>query len=114
MKDKKLRSAEWVGRLAPLGIERLYAGGENYFGHGFRPKAFFWGDWRAQVSAGTHVDFAAPDRAAVRAFYGAALAAGGRDNGAPGLRPQYRANHYGTVVLDPDGHHIEAACYVAK
>jgi catechol 2,3-dioxygenase-like lactoylglutathione lyase family enzyme len=55
-----------------------------------------------------HIAFAAPDRATVAAFHAAALAAGGRDNGAPGLRPRYHADYYGAYVLDPDGHNVEA------
>jgi catechol 2,3-dioxygenase-like lactoylglutathione lyase family enzyme len=55
-----------------------------------------------------HVAFAAPDRATVDAFHAAALAAGGRDNGPPGLRPQYHAGYYGAYVLDPDGNNVEA------
>ena len=97
--------------LTPLGIERLYADGENYSGYGVRPKAFFWIGRRADAVTGTHVAFAAPDRATVDAFYEAAIAAGGRDNGAPGLRPQYAPTYYGAFVLDPDGHNIEAVCY---
>ena len=58
-----------------------------------------------------HVAFAASNRAEVDAFHGAAIAAGGRDNGAPGLRPQYHPNYYGAFVLDPDGHNIEAVCH---
>jgi catechol 2,3-dioxygenase-like lactoylglutathione lyase family enzyme len=50
------------------------------------------------------------DRATVRAFYEAARAAGARDNGPPGLRPEYHPNYYGAFVLDPDGHNIEAVC----
>ena len=53
----------------------------------------------------------AEDRAAVDAFYRAALAAGGKDNGAPGLRPQYHPDYYGAFVLDPDGHNVEAVCH---
>jgi catechol 2,3-dioxygenase-like lactoylglutathione lyase family enzyme len=97
--------------LAPLGIERLYADGENYSGYGVRPKAFFRIGRRAEVLTGAHVAFAAPDRGTVCAFYRAAIAAGGRDNGAPGLRPQYAPTYYGAFVLDPDGHNIEAVCY---
>jgi predicted lactoylglutathione lyase len=59
-----------------------------------------------------HVAIAANDRAAVDAFYHAALAAGGRDNGPPGLRPQYHPNYYGAFVLDLDGHNIETVCHV--
>ncbi len=62
----------------------------------------------------THVAFAAPDRAAVRAFYEAAIAAGGRDNGGPGLRPEYHASYYGAFVLDPDGYNIEAVCHAPQ
>jgi len=58
-----------------------------------------------------HVCFAAKDRAQVRAFYEAAMAAGGRDNGKPGLRPEYHPNYYGAFVFDPDGHNIEACCH---
>ncbi|HVH81398.1 MAG TPA: VOC family protein [Stellaceae bacterium] len=108
------RSRDFYDRaLAPLGIERLYADGENYSGYGIPPKAFFWIGRRAEVLTGAHVAFAAPDRATVHAFYEAAIAAGGRDNGAPGLRPQYRADYYGAFVLDPDGYNIEAVCYAA-
>jgi catechol 2,3-dioxygenase-like lactoylglutathione lyase family enzyme len=60
---------------------------------------------------GAHVCFRAPDRTAVDAFHRAALAAGGRDDGQPGLRPQYHADYYGAFVLDPDGHRIEAVCH---
>jgi catechol 2,3-dioxygenase-like lactoylglutathione lyase family enzyme len=61
--------------------------------------------------AGAHLCFRAPDRAAVDGFHAAALAVGGRDDGAPGLRPQYHADYYGAFVLDPDGHRIEAVCH---
>jgi catechol 2,3-dioxygenase-like lactoylglutathione lyase family enzyme len=60
------------------------------------------------IAAPVHVAFAADRREQVDAFYAAALAAGGRDNGAPGLRPQYAEDYYGAFVLDPDGHNIEA------
>lgn len=58
-----------------------------------------------------HIAFRVASRAAVDAFHEAALAAGGRDNGAPGLRPQYHPHYYGAFVLDPDGHNIEAVCH---
>ena len=61
--------------------------------------------------AGAHLCFRAPGRAAVDAFHAAALAAGGHDDGTPGLRPQYHADYYGAFVLDPDGHRIEAVCH---
>jgi catechol 2,3-dioxygenase-like lactoylglutathione lyase family enzyme len=61
-------------------------------------------------SAGTHVAFSAPSREAVAAFYAAALSAGGRDNGAPGLRERYGPNYFAAFVIDPNGHHLEAVC----
>ena len=65
-------------------------------------------------SLGSHICFRAPDRRAVEAFHGAALAAGGRDDGAPGLRPQHHANYFAAFVLDPDGHRIEAVCHAPE
>jgi len=59
-----------------------------------------------------HLAFQAGSRAAVDAFHRASLAAGGRDNGAPGLRPHYHSTYYGAFVLDPDGHNIEAVCHL--
>jgi predicted lactoylglutathione lyase len=58
-----------------------------------------------------HIAFVARTRQQVDAFYRAALAAGGRDNGAPGLRPQYHAHYYAAFVIGPDGHNIEAVCH---
>jgi catechol 2,3-dioxygenase-like lactoylglutathione lyase family enzyme len=58
-----------------------------------------------------HIAFAARDRATVDCFHAAALAAGGTDHGAPGLRTHYHADYYGAFVLDPDGHNIEAVCH---
>ena len=62
---------------------------------------------------GVHVAFSAADRKTVDDFYAAAIAAGGRDNGKPGLRPQYHPDYYGAFVFDPDGHNIEAVCHRA-
>ena len=58
-----------------------------------------------------HIAFASQSRAVVDTFYQVALAAGGRDNGAPGLRPQYHPNYYGAFIFDPDGNNIEAVCH---
>ena len=63
------------------------------------------------TGAAVHVAFAADRREQVDAFHAAALSAGGRDNGAPGVRPQYSEGYYGAFVLDPDGHNIEAVCH---
>jgi len=97
--------------LAPLGVERLYAEGTSAFGYGSEKKAYFWIGQRETVLTGAHIAFAAGDRGTVDAFHAGALAAGGRDNGAPGLRPQYHAHYYGAFILDPDGHNIEAVCH---
>jgi catechol 2,3-dioxygenase-like lactoylglutathione lyase family enzyme len=63
---------------------------------------------------GIHLCFRAPSRAAVGEFHAAALAAGGRDDGAPGLRPRYHADYYGAFVQDPDGHRVEAVCHAPE
>ena len=97
--------------LRPLGIGRLYAEGATFAGYGFGNKAFFWIGARDSPLTGVHVAFTAPDRAMVDAFHAAALAAGGRDNGAPGLRPHYHPNYYSAFILDFDGHNIEAVCH---
>lgn len=97
--------------LAPLGITRLAGDGAQFAGYGVAPKAFFWIGARDTVRTPTHIAFTAPGRGAVDGFHRAALAAGGRDNGAPGLRPQYHADYYGAFVTDPDGHNIEAVCH---
>ena len=96
--------------LRPLGIERLYADGEVFAGYGAGRKAFFWIGKRNASQTGAHVAFTAQDRESVEQFHRTALAAGGRDNGPPGLRPHYDKDYYGAFALDPDGHNIEAVC----
>jgi len=100
--------------LSPLGIARLYAEAGRFAGYGIDPKAFFWIGTRPNAQSGAHVAFTAKDRATVDRFYADAIAAGGKDNGGPGLRPHYHANYYGAFVLDPDGHNIEAVCHVPE
>jgi catechol 2,3-dioxygenase-like lactoylglutathione lyase family enzyme len=104
--------------LAPLGIGALVTvtteqtGGDAHVGYGSDDKAYFWiGDGATPLSGRLHVAFTAPDREAVDAFYAAAMSAGGRDNGAPGIRAYYHPNYYGAFVLDPDGHNVEAVCH---
>lgn len=63
------------------------------------------------ATSGCHLAWRAQSRAQVDAFHRAALAAGGRDNGAPGLRPEYHAHYYGAFVIDPEGNNIEAVCH---
>ncbi len=98
--------------LAPLGYTILMEW-EQFAGLGVAPKPDFWIGQGAPNEPRVHVAFRAETRATVDAFYQAALAAGGRDNGAPGLRPHYHANYYGAFGLDPDGHNIEAVCHAA-
>ena len=80
--------------LGPLGIERLYAEGDGSAGYGANKKAFFWVGRRSVSQTGAHIAFTAPDRETVDRFHKAALAAGGKDNGPPGLRPHYHKNYY--------------------
>lgn len=111
VRDVERSKAFYDAALLPLGIERLYAEGTAFAGYGIRPKAFFWIGQRDAPQTGVHVAFTAEDRAVVDRFYEAALAAGARDNGPPGVRPHYHPNYYGAFILDPDGHNIEAVCH---
>jgi catechol 2,3-dioxygenase-like lactoylglutathione lyase family enzyme len=96
--------------LRPLGVTRLYGDGNRFAGYGVDPKAFFWIGIRDIAQTGSHIAFAADDRSTVDRFYAAAITAGGRDNGPPGIRPHYDPSYYGAFVFDPDGHNIEAVC----
>jgi len=103
--------AFYTQALAPLGYV-LVMRHEQFAGFGIAGKADFW------IGTGTpanklHVAFRAKGRSDVRAFYTAAMAAGGTDNGAPGVREVYHPNYYGAFVRDPDGHNIEAVCHDA-
>ena len=80
-------------------------------GYGFGGKPSFWIGTGDRSKGQVHIAFTAPDRAAVDAFYAAAMAAGATDNGGPGLRPHYHPNYYAAFVLDPDAHNIEAVCH---
>lgn len=109
--------AFYTAALAPLGlglvmeVTKEMTGGDEHAGFGRDGKPFFWFGTGGKPKGGLHVAFVAPTRAAVDAFYAAALAAGGRDNGKPGLRPIYHPNYYGAFVLDADGNNIEAVCH---
>jgi catechol 2,3-dioxygenase-like lactoylglutathione lyase family enzyme len=112
------RSKTFYARaLAPLGYTLVMEVGpdKNATGHaagfGAGGKPDFWIGEEGGLDRPLHVAILAKDRATVDAFYHAALAAGGKDNGAPGLRPHYHANYYGAFVFDPDGHNIEAVCH---
>lgn len=103
--------------LAPIGITLIMSvtpeqtGAGTAHGFGANGKPFFWIGDDEKAGKGTHVAFAVDSRAQVDAYYQAALAAGGRDNGAPGLRPHYHPDYYGAFVHDPDGNNIEAVCH---
>jgi catechol 2,3-dioxygenase-like lactoylglutathione lyase family enzyme len=102
--------------LAPLGYVLVMETtaqetGKPTAGFGANGKPDFWVGGEGMLDKPLHIAIVAEDRATVDAFYSAALAAGGRDNGPPGVRPQYHPNYYGAFVLDPDGHNIEAVCH---
>lgn len=102
--------------LAPLGVAVLMevtaeqTGGTEHAGYGADGKPDFW-IGTGGAPGKVHVALAAGDRAGVDAFYAAAIAAGGTDNGPPGIRAHYHPTYYGAFVLDPDGHNIEAVCH---
>ena len=102
--------------LKPMGggllmmLPEEMTGGEKVCGLG-RDEPTFWINEGPVQAPRLHVAFAARNRAEVDAFHAAALAAGGRDNGAPGVRPHYHESYYAAFVLAPDGNNIEAVCH---
>ena len=103
--------------MAPLGASLIYmvpleyTCGAKVGGYG-RDRPVFWlQEGKDGQKAHQHVAFTARSRAEVDAFHAAALAAGGKDNGGPGLRPHYHPNYYGAFVFDPDGNNVEAVCH---
>jgi catechol 2,3-dioxygenase-like lactoylglutathione lyase family enzyme len=116
--DYARSKAFYTQALAPLGYELIRevpAGktesGFPSAGFGIGGKPDFWIGGEGKLDKPLHIAITAKDRAMVDAFYKAAMAAGGKDNGAPGLRPQYQPGYYSAFVLDPDGHNIEAVYY---
>jgi catechol 2,3-dioxygenase-like lactoylglutathione lyase family enzyme len=107
----------YLAALAPLSITAIMevtaeqTGKDAHVGFGSNGKPFFWVGTGVRQAGPVHVAFTATSRAQVDAFHEAAIAAGGRDNGAPGVREHYHANYYGAFVLDPDGNNIEAVCH---
>ena len=102
--------------LEPLGVAVVAEGSPSYGVELCQPNGkvslcLFQSD---QMPAHLHLAFTAENRSQVDAFYRAALAAGGIDNGAPGLRPNYHANYYAAFVIGPDGHNVEAVCHEAE
>jgi catechol 2,3-dioxygenase-like lactoylglutathione lyase family enzyme len=116
--DYERAKAFYAAALAPLGYtlimevdDMVNPSGHPAAGFGASGKPDFWIGGEGGIDKPLHVAIAAESRAAVDAFHRAALDAGGRDNGGPGLRPHYHADYYGAFVLDPDGHNIEAVCH---
>ena len=103
--------------LAPIGVSMVmevrveHTGNFPIYGYGEGTKPYFWVAQDTIATERLHVAFATDSRAKVDAFYKAAMAAGGKDNGPPGVRAHYHPNYYGAFVLDHDGHNIEAVCH---
>ena len=118
-------SVEDIGRakkfyskaLAPLGMEVVgevtaeQSGSVGFVGFGIGRKGSLWVAHNGRQTPPAHICFRAPGRAAVRNFHAAALGAGAKDNGGPGVRPEYHDAYYAAFVLSPEGHNIEAVCF---
>jgi catechol 2,3-dioxygenase-like lactoylglutathione lyase family enzyme len=115
--DFAAAKAFYDAALKPLGIAVLMqfpksvTGDFDVAGYGAHGKPFFWLAGAGKTTPRLHIAFGAESRAEVDAFYKAAIAAGGKDNGPPGIRAHYHPNYYGAFVLDADGHNIEAVCH---
>lgn len=117
--DIAVSRAFYDAALVPLGYTlvmevtpEMTGDGSVHLGYGTDGKPDFWiGTGGPATQHGLHVAIVAPNRAAVDAFHEAALAAGAKDNGAPGLRPHYHPTYYGAFVIDPDGHNLEAVSH---
>jgi catechol 2,3-dioxygenase-like lactoylglutathione lyase family enzyme len=118
--DLERSKAFYDAALAPLGLAVIMTvtpeqtGKGTAVGYGKDGNPFFWIGDNEAVGEGTHVAFRVDSRGEVEAFHAAALAAGGTDHGAPGLREHYGPNYYAAYVLDPDGANIEAVSYAAE
>ncbi len=125
VEDLTASRAFYDAAFAPLGVDVVMSvsaeesGSHAFLGYGPRAdgrdiqagKPSFWIGGGETLTGPMHVALTAPTRSAVDAFHAAALAAGGRDNGPPGLRPHYHPNYYAAFVLDPDGRNVEAVCH---
>ncbi len=113
VKDVKRSLAFYAKALEPLGYKVLseYEGGAG-LSAGESPD--FWIGEGEPPKPGIHIAFAGKKRVQVDRFHAAALKAGGRDNGAPGIRKDYHPHYYGAFVFDPDGNNVEAVCHDPK
>lgn len=108
--DYTLSKSFFLTSLRPLGMGIVMEGVHGIgFGRNGKPLLFLFES--SEKPTPLHLAFTAENRQQVQAFYRAALEAGGKDNGAPGLRPQYHPNYYGAFVIGPDGHNVEAVCH---
>jgi catechol 2,3-dioxygenase-like lactoylglutathione lyase family enzyme len=110
--DAERSKAFYAKTLAPLGY-KLVSEYEGGFGVGQEGGSTIWGATGPAQKPIAHLAFRAQDRKAVDAFYKAAMSAGGKDNGKPGLRENYSPTYYAAFVLDPDGNNIEAVCHAS-
>jgi catechol 2,3-dioxygenase-like lactoylglutathione lyase family enzyme len=110
VRDIRKAKAFYTAALAPLGYEILMEF-EGNLGMGADQKPDLWLIQDAENVRPMHLAFAAKDRAAVRAFHAAALAAGAKDNGGPGIREHYHPTYYAAFVIDDSGHNIEAVAH---
>ena len=115
------RAKDFYGKaLAPLGFTLMMefpasmTGTVDVAGYGVEGKPYFWLSGAGRQTPHFHIAFGAETRAEVDAFYAAAMAAGGIDNGPPGIREMYHPTYYGAFVLDPEGHNIEAVCHAPE
>jgi catechol 2,3-dioxygenase-like lactoylglutathione lyase family enzyme len=110
--DLAAAKAFYLAALAPLGYSILMELPDNIgLGMGIAPNPDLWIIAGGARKPGQHVAIRAAGRAAVRAFHAAALAAGGKDNGGPGVRAHYHPNYFGAFVHDPSGNNLEACCH---
>ena len=118
--DHARSRAFYVKALAPLGyvpvmdLTREQTGSYEGTGFGANGRPYFWIGAGGASSGPMHIALTAASRADVDRFYSAALSAGGRDNGPPGLRPHYHLDYYGAFVFDPDGNNVEAVCHTPE
>lgn len=110
--DFKQSRAFYLAALAPLGIAVL-AEGDDWAMLGANGRGSLWIGTYGTSPGPLHFAFTAASREEVRRFHAAALAAGGKDHGAPGIRGQYHPNYYAAFVIDPNGHNLEAVCHAA-
>lgn len=108
--DYAASKAFFLKTLQPLGVTVIMEG-QYGIGLGQNGKPSLWMYQTTEKPAHLHLAFVAANRKQVDEFYRAALEAGGKANGAPGLRPHYHANYYGAFVIGPDGHNVEAVCH---